>query len=316
VYYTYFINEAVDYKIITGDDGNPIKDKNGYPYVKPLKFKQRPVPYFLEGPVHMLRVEKDTRKTAKLYRSIKNTGLYDNKLGMYVVNDNIVNETKEIGRQSIFPRGWLENEAVFLHMEYKYLLEVLRCGLYDEFFHDFRKALVPFLDPRVYGRSILENSSFIVSTVHPDKKIHGRGFVSRLTGASAEFLNMWLYMTVGQKPFYLNEEGKLCLEFKPVLPGWLFTSKSKDIKIYKEMKQEALYLPAGTFAFNFLGRILTVYHNNERKNTFGKSPVCIRRIVLHKSGQVVVTIKGSVITSPYSLHVRDGIIDRIDVFYK
>lgn len=314
VYYTYFINEVIDYEIITGDDGNPVKDKNGHPYVKPLKFKQRPVPYFLEGPVHMLRIEKDARKAGKLYHSIKNTGLYDDKLGMYVVNDNIMGETKEIGRQNIFPRGWLENEAVFLHMEYKYLLELLKCGLHDEFFHDFKKALVPFLDPAVYGRSILENSSFIVSTAHPNKKIHGAGFVSRLTGASAEFLSMWLCMTVGQKPFYLNEEGKLCLEFKPVLPGWLFTDKPKDIDIYREMKKETLHLPANTFAFNFLGRTLTVYHNEEGKDTFGGSPACISRIVLYKSGKEVAAIKGSVIPSPYSRHIRDGAVDRIDVF--
>lgn len=314
VYYTYFINEVIDYKIITGDDSNPVRDKDGHTYVKPLKFEQRPIPYFLEGPVHMLRVEKDTRKAKKLYHSIKNTGLYDDRLGMYVVNDYIMDETKEIGRQNIFPRGWLENEAVFLHMEYKYLLEVLRCGLYDEFFHDFRKALVPFLDPRVYGRSILENSSFIVSTAHPNKKIHGTGFVSRLTGASAEFLSMWLCMTAGQKPFYLNEKGKLCLEFKPVLPGWLFTDKPKDIDIYREMKKETLHLPANSFAFNFLGRILTVYHNEERKDTFGKSPARISQIILHKSEQVAATIKGSVIPSPHSRHIRDGIIDRIDVF--
>ncbi len=314
VYYTYFINEVIDYKIITGDDSNPVRDKDGHTYVKPLKFEQRPIPYFLEGPVHMLRVEKDTRKAKKLYHSIKNTGLYDDRLGMYVVNDYIMDETKEIGRQNIFPRGWLENEAVFLHMEYKYLLELLRCGLHDEFFHDFKKALVPFLDPAVYGRSILENSSFIVSTAHPNKKIHGTGFVSRLTGASAEFLSMWLCMTVGQKPFYLDEEGKLCLEFKPVLPDWLFANKPRHVKTYREMKQETICLAANTFAFNFLGRTLTVYHNEERKDTFGKSPARISRIILYKSGKAVATIKDSVIPSPYSRHIRDGIIDRIDVF--
>lgn len=316
VYYTYFINEVIDYEIIKSDNGEPIKDENGWPYVKPLKFSQRPIPYFLEGPVHVLRVEKDIEKARKLYNSIKNTGLYDNKLVMYVVNDYIMDETKEIGRQNVFPRGWLENEAVFLHMEYKYLLELLISGLYEEFFHDFKKALVPFFNPVVYGRSILENSTFIVSTAHLDKKIHGKGYVSRLSGSSAEFLSMWLLMTAGRRPFYLDNSGKLCLEFKPVLPGWLFTDKPENINVYREMKKEMLNLPANTFAFNFLGRTLTVYHNEERRDTFGKNPACINRIVLYGSGQEVAVIKGGVIAQPYSQNIRNGAIDRINVFMK
>ena len=316
VYYTYFINEAVDYEIIRSDNGKPIKDENGWPYVKPLKLRQRPIPYFLEGPVHILRIEKDIEKARKLYNSIKNTGLYDRKLGMYVVNDYIMDETKEIGRQNAFPRGWLENEAVFLHMEYKYLLELLKCGLYDEFYSDFKKALVPFLNPAVYGRSILENSTFIVSTAHPDKKIHGKGYVSRLSGSSAEFLSMWLLMTSGRRPFYLDGSGKLCLEFKPVLPGWLFKDKSENVKVYKEMEQETISLPDNTFAFNFLSRTLVIYHNKGRKDTFGKSPALIKRIVLYKSEKEVANIKGSKITMPYSQDIRDGAVDRIDVFMK
>jgi hypothetical protein len=316
IYYTYFINEAADYKVITEDSGNSVRDRNGHPYVKILKFKQRPLPYFLEGPVHVLRVEKDIEKARKLYYSVKNSGLYDSKLGMYVVNDYIMDETKEIGRQNIFPRGWLENESVFLHMEYKYLLGVLRCKLYDEFFSDFKKALVPFLQPSVYGRSILENSTFIVSTAHIDKKIHGRGYVSRLSGSSAEFLSIWLLMTVGNRPFYLDNDGKLCLEFKPILPGWLFTDKPKDIDIYREMKKETLHLPTNSFAFNFLGRILTVYHNENRKDTFGKLSAIINQIVLYKSGKEFAVIKSFVIPELYSKHIRDGVIDRIDIFLK
>ncbi|MDD5622177.1 MAG: hypothetical protein PHQ09_03305 [Actinomycetota bacterium] len=315
VYYTYFINEVVDYKILTNKNGDTLKNEDGYPYIKPLKFKQRPIPYFLEGPVHFLRVEKDIKKARKLYYSIKNTGLYDNKLGMYVVNDYIMNETKEIGRQNIFPRGWLENEAVFLHMEYKYLLELLKCGLYEEFFHDFKKVLVPFFDPAVYGRSILENSTFIVSTAHADKKIHGKGYVSRLSGSSAEFLSMWLLMTAGRRPFYLDDLGNLCLEFKPVLPGWLFTNKPVNVEIYKETGKEMMSLARNTFAFNFLGKTLVTYHNKGRKDTFGKSPVSVNRITLYKSGKIT-NIRNNVITIPYSQYIRDGAIDRIDILLK
>ncbi|HHW23630.1 MAG TPA: hypothetical protein GXX26_12260 [Clostridiaceae bacterium] len=312
VYYTYFINEVSEYRIIKDDNGNPIKDKNSYPYVEALSFRQRPIPYFLEGPMHVLRMEKDTEKARKLYNSIKKTGLYDEKLKMYKVNDNIMNETKEIGRQNVFPRGWLENEAVFLHMEYKYLLELLRSGLYEEFFECFKNALIPFQDPKVYGRSILENSSFIASTVHPDKKLHGTGFQSRLTGASAEMLTMWSFMTSGQKPFFINERKELCLEFRPAIPGWLFTEKPCTIMTSGNNGADTAEIPADCFAFNFLGSILTVYHNPERKDTY--SGDCkIRNIEIHGSDGSV-TIPGSVIPMPYSLNVRNGMVRRIDVY--
>jgi len=111
-----------------------------------------------------------------------------------------------------FSPGWLENESIWSHMEYKYLLEVLRAGLYEEFYSDFKNCLVPFLNAKQYTRSILENSSFIVSSVNSDKSLHGAGFVARLSGSTAEIIHMWLIMNVGLRPFYLSREGKLCLE--------------------------------------------------------------------------------------------------------
>ena len=316
VYYTYFINEVKEYEITKDEDGNELTDINGLPLVRVLKFKQRPIPYFLEGPVHVLRMEKDIEKARKLHNSIKNTGLYDEKLDMFMVNANIMEETKEIGRQNVFPRGWLENEAVFLHMEYKYFLELLRVGLYDEFFHSFKNAFIPFLDPKVYGRSILENSSFIVSSVHTDVKIHGTGFVSRLTGASAEFLNIWRYMTVGKNPFFINDSNELNLEFKPVIPGWLFTNVPKEISVFKGTKEETIQLPQGTFAFNLLGSIFTIYHNELRGNTFGPTSTVIHSIVLFNEGKLLTTFKDNIIRAPYAEQVRAGCIDRIEIYFK
>ncbi len=312
VYYTYFINEVTEYEIIQNKGNNLNTNENGYPYVKALKFKQRPIPYFIEGPVHVLRTEEDGDRARELHNAIKHTGLYDNKLGMYKVNDNIMEETKEIGRQNIFPRGWLENEAVFLHMEYKYFLELLRCGLYDEFFECFKSALIPFLNPEVYGRSILENSSFIASSVHVDEKAHGTGFVSRLTGASAELLSMWLYMTSGKKPFYLNEEKELCLEFKPVIPGWLFSKEKKEVEEYRDMKCTKMEIPANCFAYNFLGKILVVCHNESRKDTFGQTAARISKMIIQKDTESI-PLEGSVIPMPYSQQIRDGFVYRIDI---
>jgi hypothetical protein len=316
VYYTYFINEAVEYDIVTDEKGNECKNKNGYPLVHVTSFKQRPIPYFLEGPVHVLRTEKNVDNARNLYDAIKKTGLYDEKLDMYKVNDNIMDETKEIGRQNVFPRGWLENEAVFLHMEYKYFLELIRSGLYDEFFQSFKSALIPFLDPEMYGRSILEHSSFLASSVHTDEKLHGTGFQARLTGASAEFLNMWRYMTAGQKPFFMNDKNELCMELKPVIAGWLFSSEAKDVTVFKNMKEEKLHLPSNTFAFNLLGSILTVYHNESRGNTYGDDAVKIRKIELYKEGNLLTAIEGSVVGAPYAEQIRSGNIDKIEIILK
>ena len=49
----------------------------------------------------------------------------------------------------------IENESIWLHMEYKYLLELLKSGLYEEYFADLKKMGVPFLPYETYGRSPL-----------------------------------------------------------------------------------------------------------------------------------------------------------------
>jgi len=81
---------------------------------------------------------------------------------MYRINESLEGVSKEVGRSSIFTPGWLENESIWPHMEYKYILELLKKRLYTEFFTEFRKVLIPFLTPERYGRNILENSSFIL----------------------------------------------------------------------------------------------------------------------------------------------------------
>ncbi len=66
---------------------------------------------------------------------------------------------------------------------------------------------------------------FIASSVFSKKEQRGNGFVARLSGSTAEFINIWLIMCAGKMPFYLNKDNKLCAELKPILPGWLFTEK-------------------------------------------------------------------------------------------
>lgn len=205
---TYFTYEVSEYETL-GKEG-----------IQPLAFRVRPVPLFLEGPVKYLKLPADKGKKQELYRNVKNSGLYDKPLSMYKVNASLREASFELGRARAFTPGWLENESVWLHMEYKYLLELLRSGLYEEFFRDFRKACIPFLDPEVYGRSVYENSSFIASSSNPDESCRGRGFVARLSGSTVEFISMWKLLLFGPNPFAMRA-GELAFCPQPALPAYL-----------------------------------------------------------------------------------------------
>src|SRR5699024_63126 len=111
-------------------------------------------------------------------------------------------------------------------MEYKYLLETLKSEMYDEFFDDFHKTCIPFLNPDIYGRSPLENSSFIASSANPNERIHGKGFVARLSGSTAEFIQMWQIMMFGKNPFTIKE-GELALKLEPAIPEYLIDSRKE-----------------------------------------------------------------------------------------
>lgn len=204
---TYFTYEVTDYQ--ESEEG-----------VWPLDFKLQTVPLFLEGPVRYLKLDNTPERRKELYKQVKASDLYDKKLTMYKVNASLEKASYELGRAKAFTPGWLENESIWLHMEYKYLLELLKSDMYEEFFEDFEKAAVPFLNPDTYGRSIYENSSFIASSQNPDSSCHGKGFVARLSGSTVEFLNMWIIMMFGKNPFTVKE-GELVFKPEPALPAYL-----------------------------------------------------------------------------------------------
>ena len=261
--------------------------------ILPLAFKVRQVPHFLEGPVRYLKTEAGRKESETIYEKVKASSLYDDKLGMYKVNESLKDTSYEIGRAKAFTPGWLENESIWLHMEYKYLLEVLRSGLYEEYFEAMSHALVPFLDPHIYGRSVLENSSFIASSANPNQKIHGRGFVARLSGSTAEFLHMWQIMMFGEKPFTVEGES-LVLRFKPVLPSYL---------IGEEKKIEAM----------FLGDIQVVYHFDTKENIL-PDKVKVERMVLGYSNGIERAIKEDRLKDDLVRDVRDHKVSRIDIY--
>ena len=228
--------------------------------VIPKKFEADMMPLFLEGPVRYLKLGLKENEKSDMYDRIKASTLYDNKLSMYKVDESLDKASFEVGRAKAFTPGWLENESIWLHMEYKYLLEVLKSGLYEDYFDDFRKDCVAFLDPEVYGRSPLENSSFIASSANPDESIHGKGFVARLSGSTAEFIQMWYIMMFGKTPFKM-ENGKLVFELAPAIPAYLIDGEN-------------------TITATLLGKIKVVYKSDSRKDIIpGQSEIASLTLV-------------------------------------
>ena len=268
-------------------------DAQGRPFIRITSFEAAALPPFLEGPVHRMRT-LDAEDVRRLHTRVRAGSLFDGKLGMYRLNASLESLPHEIGRARAFTPGWLENESIWMHMEFKYLLELLRAGLYDEFFAGLKTALPAFMDPETYGRSVAENSSFIVSSAHPDPALHGNGFVARLSGATAEFLSLWVRMTAGPRPFRTIGDS-LVLYLRPALPGWLFRED-------------------GTFSFRFLGTCDITYHNPQRRDTFapGIAPKKIR--ILPRSGEPI-RVEGGVIPPPFAAMLRDGEIKSVDVYF-
>lgn len=288
IYPTYLYYNAKEYQVLEGSK-NPI---SGYENVKVNEFELNILPLFLEGPCRTLKIIKDKNKAKDLYEKIKASNIYDKELKMYKTSESLEDSSFEIGRARTFTAGWLERESVFMHMEYKYLLEVLKSGLYEEFFDDIQTMLVPFLNPEVYGRSTLENSSFIASSVNPDKEVRGQGFVARLSGSTAEMLSIWYNMMIGNKGFVFNN-GELQLSFNPVLPAWLF----KDNKV----------------SFNFLGDIKVTYTNNKNLNTFGDNKVEVKNILVKYKDNTEVFVEDKILNSKIANDVRNKLVNDITI---
>lgn len=303
---TYFENEVVDFKVL------PAK-KGGRETIVPRKFKQRRLAAFLEGPMHALRVEKDPARAKQIYDHVRGSDLFDRKLSMYTVTSNLEKESPEIGRARVFSPGWLENQSVFLHMEYKWLLESLKKGLTTEFFTDLQSALVPFQDPKVYGRSIFENSSFIASSSFSNRKLHGTGFVARLSGSTAEFLDIWLRMNLGHEPFRLDANGQLEFVLNPILPDWMFTTEETPRRIQlRDGSPLTITLPKSAYAFVLMGQTLVTYMNPKRLSTFGPRRVAVKRMVFLDAQKKQVIVDGNTLPAVHAKALRDGLIRRID----
>ena len=211
-------------------------------YVLPKTFEARALPHFTEAVAKALAVG-----VRDIYKVAKHSKLYDKKLKLFLTSEPLDNETLEVGRIRSFPAGWLERESCFLHMSYKLLLALLKAGMYNEFYAEIKHGLVPFMSPERYGRSTLENSSFIATSNHSDKSKWGKGYQARLTGANAEVLSMWRLMMGIEQPFTVDN-GELKFELAPKLSQSFFQN--------------------GRVSFTFLSKTKVTYINLSGKNTW------------------------------------------------
>ncbi|MFB0500018.1 MAG: hypothetical protein ACETWO_01890, partial [Candidatus Hadarchaeaceae archaeon] len=153
----------------------------------------------------------------------------------------------------------------------------------------------------------------IVSSVFPDKKLHGWGYQPRLSGLTSEMLNMWFIISVGENPFFLNRKKQLMLKFRPVLPDWLFTQEKKAFSYYDgKGRLRKVAIPKNAFAFKFLGKTLVVYNNQKLKNTFGKGGVKVISYRLRYYDGKEKIVSGDTLEAPLARDVREGRVERID----
>lgn len=245
-------------------------NKRGHPYVVPLDMTVRHFPLFLEGPTRMMKTA-DTTAARDIYRRVRNSTLFDEKLGMYTVSASLVDQPIEMGRSMAFAQGWLENQSVWLPMSYKFYLELLRHGLYDDFFHSMQEGgLLPFMDAKAYGRSLMQCSSFITSSVFEDPSVRGRGFLGRSSGSTAEFLSMWILMFIGPEPFYVDETtGGVQMHLLPTLPNWLFHTHDGLTNMGGVMMNDD-----GTprVSFKLFSSINVHYYNKNKTDLLGVPP--------------------------------------------
>jgi len=196
----------------------------GHPFVRAKEMVVNLFPLFLEGPTRVMKTVAAKDGAKDIYGKVRSSPLRDKGLRMYTISASLKEESFDMGREMAFAAGWFENQSIWLHMSYKFYLELLRHKMYDEFFDEMLAGgMLPFMDQKVYGRSLMECSSFLASSAFQDPSDQGRGFLARLSGSTAEFLSMWVLMFIGPNPFYIDEfSGRLQMWLVPSLPRWLF----------------------------------------------------------------------------------------------
>ncbi|MFA6801656.1 MAG: hypothetical protein WCR19_06070, partial [Acholeplasmataceae bacterium] len=289
---TYLTFEAVAYESNLNVDGTPIIGEYGLPTVTVNEFEMSVLPSFLEGPARYYKLD-DVSEQNKLHQAVMQSELYDKQLQMFQTSVSLDDESFEIGRLKAFTKGWLERESNFLHMTYKYLYGLLKSKQYDNFYELMKTNFTCFMDPKIYGRSPIENSSFIATSNNPDPRKKGQGFVSRLSGSTAEVLSIWQYMFFGPQMFYIENE-KLYFELKP--------------------KLDPLFFIDGKLETTLFGHIKCIYYYDGNCPTYDKKVKVNQMIMYHSDGRVESF--GYRVSENWAKDVRNNHILKIEVYIK
>ena len=285
------------------------KNAKGLPLANAKAMSVGVFPLFLEAPTRYMKlIVDDPEKMVDMYNKVLNSGLRDDKLKMYFLSADLTGQSYDMGRMMAFAAGWLENQSIWMHMSYKYYLQLLRGKLYDQFYTEMKGGgMLPFMDPEVYGRSLLECSSFIASSAFTDPSVVGRGFLARLSGSTAEFLSMWKLMFMGPNPFVVNEEGDVEMQLIPALPIWLFEDAESGAEGTRDDEGNLVV------SFKLFASIVVTYHNTLGTDLFEVLPTSYT--VTMEDGSTV-EVEGSSIPTETAVQIRKLLgVKSIDAYF-
>lgn len=285
------------------------KNAKGLPLANAKAMSVGVFPLFLEGPTRYMKLIKDDdEKMEEMYDKVLKSGLRDDQLKMYFLSADLTGQSYDMGRMMAFAAGWLENQSIWMHMSYKYYLQLLRGGLYDKFYSEMKGGgMLPFMDPDVYGRSLMECSSFIASSAFKDPSVVGRGFLARLSGSTAEFLSMWALMFMGPNPFIVNDDGEVEMQLIPALPIWLFEDTEDGAEGTRDDDGNLVV------SWKLFASIMVTYHNTLGTDLFDVLPTSY--IVTMEDGSTV-EVEGSSIPTETAVQIRKLLgVNSIDVYF-
>merc|ERR1711935_999794 len=158
-----------------------------------------------------------------------------------------------------------------------------------------------------YGRPLMECSSFIASSAFPDPGQHGRGFLARLSGSTAEFMDMWKHMFIGPEPFFLNEKDEVEMQLVPALPSWLFEDEESDSD--PNFDDDGNHI----VSFKLFASIPVTYHNPGGRDLFGEPPKEYKVTMIDGK---TIEVKGETVPTKIALAIRRvSEVESVDAYF-
>ena len=253
---------------------------------------------------------------------MKNSVLYDKNLQRFKVNAGVEKFSEKypqyankVGRYIIFPDGWLEGQSIWTHMDYKFLLELVKSGLYDEFFTEIKTNVPAFMDVLEWQRIITQLGSFSVASSHPDKRMHGTAQYAQSSGGCTEWLTILIELFMGGKMSFTTPEGKLRTKVAPIIPGEWFTENEQDITIYQGGKEHTVKIEEHSFATQIYANTLMVIHNPDRLDTYDlNTEIQLIEIKTLDGSETLEYYQDDMINAASTKKLRSKGVERIDLY--